>query len=101
MTRFCSCRLIETPAQPWENAAKQVAFDELHEGGGVGVEVMRARKMKNRITRGGGMDHGGDIELEHGFVKRIPMLGGQRRRGPVSAGRIGIEIAPDETQLID
>src|SRR3984893_9758421 len=80
---------------------EQVRGDELHEGGGVAVDVVRAGGVEIRVARGADMDHCRHVELDQFFVKRIPPAVGERRRVPVAARRIGIEIAADETKLVD
>ncbi len=47
------------------------------------------------------MHHGRHVELHHFFVQRIPMPIGQRRRCPMAPGRIRIQIAADESQILD
>ena len=47
------------------------------------------------------MDHRRHVELDHFLIERIPPLVGEGRRIEVAAGRIGIEIAPDESKLFD
>ena len=78
---------------------EQVALDELHEGGGVGVDVMRAGVMEVRVAGRGDVDHGRHVELDQLLVDRIPPAVGERRIGPVAAGRIGIEVDADEAEL--
>jgi acyl-CoA dehydrogenase len=48
--------------------AEQVAHQQLHEGRGVRVEVMRAERVGGRVARGGHVDHGRDVELDHLLV---------------------------------
>src|SRR5205814_6854554 len=78
---------------------EQTALDELHERGGVGVDVMRAGGVEVRIARGGDVDHGRHIELDHLLVEGVPVPVGEWWGGPVSARRIGIQVAADEIQL--
>ena len=47
------------------------------------------------------MNHAGNVELDHGFIEGIPVRVGERRGRPVSARRVGIEIAADESELGD
>src|SRR5438477_6939157 len=47
------------------------------------------------------MHHGGYVQFAKLFVKWVPGAVGQRGRRPMTAGRIGIQIAPDEAELID
>ena len=78
---------------------EQVGQDELHERHRIGVEVIGARRMHGRVTAARHVNHGRDIELGHFFIKRIPPLVGQGRRVEITARRIGIEVATDETHL--
>ena len=73
--------------------------DELHERRGVGVDVVRAGGVEVRVARRRHVDHRRHVELDHLLVERIPVTVGQRRRGPVTARRIGIEVAADEAEL--
>jgi aminopeptidase N len=81
--------------------AEQVAHQQLHEGGGVGVEVVRAEGVHGRVARGGDVDHGRHVELGHRLVQREPVGVGQRRRGPPRAGRVRVQVAADEPELGD
>ena len=47
------------------------------------------------------MNHRGHVELDHLLVERIPPAVGERRIGPIAAGRIGVEVAADEAELVD
>ena len=47
------------------------------------------------------MDHRRHVELDHLLVDRVPPAVGQRRRVPVAARRIGVEVAADEAELVD
>jgi len=47
------------------------------------------------------MDHRRDVEFDHLFVERIPPSIGQRRVFPVPAGRVRVEIAPNEAEFVD
>lgn len=85
-------------AQRWE-ILEQIAFDELHERRRVSVDVVRARGVEARVARRRDMNHGRHVELDHLLVKRIPVLISQRRRGPVTARRIGIQVTADEAQV--
>ena len=80
---------------------EQVGAQELHEGGGVAVQVVRADAVEVRVARAGDVDHRRHVELDHLLVERIPVPVGQRRVGPVAVGRIGVEVAADEAELQD
>ena len=47
------------------------------------------------------MHHGGHVQFAHLFIDGIPRAVGERRRGPVPAGGIGIQVAADEAQFVD
>ena len=77
------------------------ACEELHERGGVGVDVVRAGGVEVRVARRADVDHRRHVELDQLLVERIPVPVGQRRRRPVAARRIRIQIAADEAELVD
>ena len=81
--------------------AKQVALQKLHEGGGVGIDVVGAGGVETGVARPGNVDHRRHVELDQLFKERIPGAVGQRRCSPMAAGRVGIEIAADEAKLGD
>src|SRR5258706_6078180 len=62
---------------------------------------MGAGGVKIGIARHADMHHRWYFQLAEFLVKRIPVTVGQRRRGPVSARWIGVEIASDEAELVD
>ena len=64
---------------------EQVTHNELHERGGIGVDVMRAGAVEARIARGADVHHRRHVELHHLLVKLVPPPVGQRWRGPVTA----------------
>ena len=80
---------------------EQIGGQELHERRRVGVDVVRAGRVEVRIARRADVDHRRHVELDHLFVERIPLPVGQRRRGPVAARRIGVQVAADEAELVD
>src|SRR5580704_11043998 len=47
------------------------------------------------------MNHGRDVELDQLLVERIPQAIGEWQPIPITPGRIGIEVAADETELLD
>ena len=80
---------------------EQVAHDELHERGGIGVDVVRTGAVESGIARRAHVHHRGHVELHHLLVELVPPAVGERRCGPVAAGRVGVEIAADEPELRD
>ena len=80
---------------------EDVRCQELHEGGGVAVDVVRARRVEVRIAGAAHVDHGGNFKLHHLFVNRIPPAVEQGRIGPHAAGRIGVEVQADEAEFLD
>ena len=47
------------------------------------------------------MDHRRHVERDQALVERVPERIGQRRRGPVAAGGVGVQVAADEPHLAD
>ena len=90
--------MIET--QPRE-ILEDPGFHQLHERRRVGVQVVGAGRVECRVARGGCVQHGCGIELLKLLVERIPGLVAERRPGPEPAGWIGVQIAPDEAELLD
>ena len=80
---------------------EQIAGQALHEGRGVGVQIVRARGVKAGVATGADMDHGRDVVLHHLLVDRVPVAVAQGRRGPVPARRIGVEVDADVAELRD
>src|ERR1700730_2569003 len=78
---------------------KNVGGEELHESGGVAVQIVSARGVKIRIARSADVNHGGNFELSHFFVEWIPEAVGERRIAPMAARGIRIQIAADESEL--
>src|SRR5664279_3280650 len=62
---------------------------------------MRASMVEVRVAGRTDMDHRRHAQFAQYLIKGIPMLVGQRRIGPVSAGWIGIEIDRDKAQLLN
>ena len=79
---------------------EQVAFQQLHEGGGVGVEVMRPGGVKGRIATGADVDHGRNVVFHHLLVDGVPEFVGQRRRCPVAAARVRVQVDADVAVLL-
>src|SRR5215471_14267427 len=61
---------------------------------------MRTRSVEGGIAGRADMDHRRHIQLAKLLVKFVPVAVGQRRRGPASAGRIGIQVAADKAKLV-
>ena len=78
---------------------EEVALDELHEGRGVGVDVVRAGGVEVGVAAARHVDHRRHVELDHLLVDRVPVAIGERRPGPHAAARIGVEVAADEAEL--
>src|SRR5580658_2080309 len=51
---------------------EQVALDELHHGGRVGVDVVGDGGMEAGVAAGRDMDHRGDVPFAHLLVDRVP-----------------------------
>ena len=80
---------------------EEVRRQALHERRRVRVQVMRARRVEARVAARAHVDHRGDVVLDERFVDRKPVPIGQRRRRPVSAGRIRVQVDGDEPVLLD
>ena len=80
---------------------EQVAGQALHEGRGVGVQVVRASGVKAAVAAGRHVNHGGDVVLDHLFINGVPGLVAQRRRCPVAARWIGVQVDADVAVLLD
>ncbi len=79
---------------------EQIAHDELHERGGVGIDVVGAGAVKAGIARGADVHHRRHVKLHQLLIKLVPPPIGQRRRRPIATRGIGIEIAADKTELL-
>ena len=80
---------------------EEVALDELHERGGVGVDVVRAGEVEGGVAGRADVHHRRHVELDQLLVERVPPAVGERRLLPLAAGRIGVEVAADEAELVD
>ena len=47
------------------------------------------------------MDHRRHIQIAHGFIQRVPVFVAERQVLPVTAGRVGVQVAADEAHLLD
>ena len=79
---------------------EQVCRDELHEGGGVAVDVVGAGGVEVGVAGGRHVHHGRHVELHHFLVDGIPVAVGERRVLPPAAGRVRVQVAADEAQLV-
>ena len=80
---------------------EQVAGQELHEGRGVAIYIVRTRGMEGGIAGAGDMNHRGYFELDHFFIDGVPPAIGERGFLPVAARRIWIQIATYEAEILD
>src|SRR6476661_9329118 len=64
---------------------KNIRGEQLHEGGRVAVEIMRAGGMERRVTGRTDVDHRRHVEVDQLLVDRIPIRIRKRRVGPISA----------------
>ena len=74
---------------------------QLHERRGVGVDVVRAGGVEARVAARADVDHRRDVVLDHLLVDRVPVPVGQRRRRPVAARRIGVQVDRHGAVLLD
>ena len=51
---------------------EQITLQELHEGGGVGVDVVRARGVKVDVATARNVNHRWHVEFDHGLVDGEP-----------------------------
>ena len=58
---------------------EQVTRQALHKGGGVCIQIMRARGVEACIATGRDVHHGGYVVLHHFFVDGVPRFIAQRR----------------------
>src|SRR5690348_5165656 len=63
---------------------ENVESEELHEGGRVAIEEMRAGGVEIGVAGSADVDHRRHIELDHLFVERVPEAIGERGITPVS-----------------
>src|SRR5882757_7855159 len=54
-------------------AAEDVTRQALHEGSGIGIQVMCAGGVKAGIAAGADMHHGWDVVLDHPLIDRKPV----------------------------
>ena len=84
VVRHCPAAVRDDEPQR-RKVLEQIGGEELHERRRVGVDVVRAGRMEARVARRADVHHGRHVELDHLFVKRIPVPIGQRRSGPMAA----------------
>ena len=80
---------------------EDVGVHQLHEAGVVHVHVVGAGGGERGVARAGAVDHRRHVQLHHLLVERVPVTVAERRVRPVAAGRVRVEVAADETQLVD
>ena len=78
---------------------EKVALNELHDGCGVGIDVVRTRGVEAGVAAGGDVDHRGDVVLNHLFVDGVPVAVGQWGAGPVATAGVGVEVDADHAVL--
>ena len=79
---------------PQRRKIPKIRGQKLHEGGGVGVDVVRAGRVEVRVARRADVHHRRHVQFDQLLVERIPVAIDERRRGPHSARWIGIQVAP-------
>src|SRR3569833_1390472 len=99
MKRYGAATVWDDEAQGRE-VLEQVGGQKLHERSRISVDVVSAGGMEVRVAGGAHVHHCGHVELNHLFVQRVPVPIGERRRVPMSARRIGIQIAANESQFL-
>ena len=100
VVRHRAAAVGDDPPEPRE-VAHEAGRQRLDERGGVGAEVVRAGGLELRVARRRDVDHPRHVELAHRLPQRPPRPVGQRRPGPVATGRVGVDVAPDEPELLD
>ena len=80
---------------------EQIAFEQLHERGGVRIQIMRASGVKAGVAARAHMDHRRQIVFDHLFVDGIPLLMGQGRGSPVATAGIRIEVDAHSAIFLD
>src|SRR3546814_8128141 len=79
---------------------EEVGAQQLHEGGGIGIDVVRAGEMEVWIAGIADMDHRRHIEFHQRLVEREPPGIGERRIGPVAAAGVRSEEHTSELQSL-
>ena len=80
---------------------EQVAGQALHEGGGVGIQIMRTGGVKAGIATGADVNHGGNVVLHHLLVNGVPVFVTQRGRCPVATTWIRVQVDADVAIFFD
>src|SRR5574344_2264936 len=99
VVRHCAAAVGDQELQRGK-VLEQIAGQALHEGGGVRSQVVRAGGVEAAVAAGGDVDHRGDVVLHHLFVDGVPARVRQRRRCPVAARRIGVQVDTDVAVLL-
>jgi hypothetical protein len=89
MERHCSSAMRDDQLQRGE-ILEQISLQQLHERGGVRVEVVRAGVVEAGVARRGYVDHRRHFQLAELLVERIPVPVRQRWIPPPTAGGIGV-----------
>jgi hypothetical protein len=97
----CGAAAVRDDELQRREVLEQVALDELHHGGGVGVDVVGAGGVEAGVATRADVDHRRDAVLDHLLVDRVPVAVGQRRFLPVAAGGVGVEVDADEAVFPD
>ena len=79
---------------------QQVRSQHLHEGGGVRPQVMGAGGVEGWVAGGADVDHGGHVQFAQFLIEGIPIAVSQGRAAPVAAGRIRVQVAANEAELM-
>ena len=98
VVRHCTAAVRNDQSQRRE-VLEQITLDELHKGRGVGIDVVRTGSMEVVIARGAHVHHGRHVQFDQLFVNGVPILIGQRRRGPMTTRRVGVEVGTDKAHV--
>ena len=80
---------------------EDVRLHQLHECSRIGAQIVRTRRLEiRRVACPADMNHAGDLELAHLFVKRIPISITEGRPCEKTPGRVRIHVASDEAELV-
>jgi hypothetical protein len=65
------------------------------------VPALSAERVERRVAGRRHVHHAGHVQLDQGLVQREPVRIGHRRRRPEPPRGVGVDVAPDEAQLLD